>query len=560
MQTLPRPEVYDAIVVGSGASGGWAAKRMSEAGMRVALVCAGRPLSDGDYREHVQPYELKYQARANDLIRRSRPVQKDCYACTEYNESWFCNDIDEPYTTAQGKPFSWQGRMRVTGGRTNVWGRHSYRFSQQDLKGFSFDGHGADWPLDYNDLVKYYELVEDYVGISGMVENNPELPDSKFQPSMALTCVENKVRGAIKTRFGRTLTMGRMANITKPINGRAPCHYCGPCERGCVTHSYFNAAFTTVADALKSGNCTHIPNAMVYQVLMDKATNKARGVTYVDRITRETREVRAKTVVLCAQALESTRILLNSAKDGLGNSSGVLGEYLMDHMWVAGGASGEFPDMPGKPSLNTAHRPGGPYVIRFRNTAKGERHKDFVRGYGFQGGSQLAFTMGAPGFGQAYKDAVKNGQWTMNLVGFGECLPYKHNRVTLNKNITDVFGIPVLHIDVGWGENEKTMIRDMAVSAGEMLEASGAKNVSTFAHEDRIPGYGIHEMGSARMGSDPKQSVLNQFQQSHDVKNLFVMDAAGFPSGGCQNPTLTIMAMAVRSTDYLMEQFKKRNL
>jgi choline dehydrogenase-like flavoprotein len=560
MQKLARPQEYDAIVVGSGASGGWAAKRMSEAGMRVALVCAGRPLKDGDYREHVQPYQLKYQNRANDLIRRKQPVQKDCYACTEHNSDWFCNDIDEPYTTANGKPFSWQGRMRVTGGRTNVWGRHSYRFSQQDLKGYSFDGQGADWPLDYQDLVKYYEIVEEYVGISGMVENHPELPDSKFMPSMPLTCVEDRVRGAIKSKFGRTLTMGRLANITRPINGRSPCHYCGPCERGCVTHSYFNAAFTTVADALKTGNCTHIPNAMVYQVLTDPATHKARGVTYVDRITRETREVRAKTVVLCAQALESTRILLNSAKDGLGNSSGVLGEYLMDHMWVAGGAAGEFPDIPGTPSMNSAHRPGGPYVIRFRNTASGERHKDFVRGYGFQGGSNLGFTMGAPGFGQAYKDAVKNGQWTMNLVGFGECLPYKHNRVTLNKSVTDVFGIPVLHIDVGWGDNERAMIRDMAVSAGEMLEAAGAKNISTFAHEDRIPGYGIHEMGSARMGKDPKQSVLNQFQQSHDVKNLFVMDAAGFPSGGCQNPTLTIMAMAVRSTDHLMQEFKRGNL
>jgi choline dehydrogenase-like flavoprotein len=487
-------------------------------------------------------------------------VQKDCYACTEYNSSWFCNDIDEPYTTEAGKPFSWQGRMRVTGGRTNVWGRHSYRFSQQDLKGYSFDGAGADWPLDYKDLVKYYELVEDYVGISGMAENHPELPDSKFQPSMPLTCVETKVRGAIKSKFGRTLTMGRLANLTRPINGRAPCHFCGPCERGCVTHSYFNAAFTTVADALKTGNCTHIPNAMVYQVMMDHATNKARGVTYVDRITRETREIRAKTVVLCAQALESTRILLNSAPEGLGNSSGVLGRYLMDHMWVAGGGSGDFPDMPGKPSLNTAHRPGGSYVVRFRNTAKGERHKDFVRGYGFQGGSALNFAYGAPGFGQAYKDAVKNGQWTMQFAGFGECLAYAHNRVTLNKNVTDVFGIPVLHIDMSWGDNERAIIRDMAVSAGEMLEASGAKNVRTYSHEDRIPGYGIHEMGTARMGSDPKQSVLNQFQQTHDVKNLFVMDAAGFPSGGCQNPTLTIMAMAVRSTDYLMEQFKKRNL
>jgi choline dehydrogenase-like flavoprotein len=560
VQIQAQPQEYDAIVVGSGASGGWAAKRMSEAGLRVALVCAGRPLKDGDYREHVQPYELTYQARANDLIRRARPVQKDCYACTEYNADWFCNDIDEPYTTEKGKPFSFQGRMRVTGGRTTVWGRHSYRFSQQDLKGHSFDGAGADWPLEYSDLVPYYELVEDYVGISGMVENVPELPDSKFQPSMPLTCVEDKVRTSIKSKFGRTLTMGRMANLTRPLNGRQACHYCGPCERGCVTHSYFNSAFTTVADALKTGKCTHIPNAMVYQVLMDKATNKARGVTYVDRVTRETREVRAKTVVLCAQALESTRILMNSAPDGLANSSGVLGHYLMDHMWVAGGANGEFPDMPGKPSLNTGRRPGGPYVIRFRNTANGERHKDFLRGYGFQGGSALNFAMGAPGFGQAYKDAVKNGQWTMNLVGFGECLPYKNNRCSINKDVTDVFGIPVLHFDIAWGENEKTMIRDMAVSAGEMLEASGAKNVRTFALEDRVPGYSIHEMGTARMGNDPKTSVLNQFQQAHDVKNLFVMDAAGFPSGACQNPTLTIMAIAVRSTDHLMAELKKGNL
>jgi choline dehydrogenase-like flavoprotein len=560
VQIQAQPQEYDAIVVGSGASGGWVAKRMSEAGLRVALVCAGRPLKDADYREHVQPYELKYQARANDLIRRTRPVQKDCYACTEYNQDWFCNDIDEPYTTEKGKPFSFQGRMRVTGGRTNVWGRHSYRFSQQDLKGYSFDGAGADWPLEYKDLVPYYELVEDYVGISGMVENVPELPDSKFQPSMPLTCVEDKVRTSIKSKFGRTLTMGRMANLTKPINGRQACHYCGPCERGCVTHSYFNSAFTTVADALKTGKCTHIPNAMVHQVLMDKATNKARGVTYVDRVTRETREVRAKTVVLCAQALESTRILMNSAEGGLANSSGVLGHYLMDHMWVAGGANGEFPDMPGKPSLNAGRRPGGPYVIRFRNTANGERHKDFLRGYGFQGGSALNFAMGAPGFGQAYKEAVKNGQWTMNLVGFGECLPYKNNRCSINKDVTDVFGIPVLHFDIAWGENEKTMIRDMAVTAGEMLEASGAKNVRTFALEDRIPGYSIHEMGTARMGSDAKTSVLNQFQQAHDVKNLFVMDGACFPSCGCQNPTLTIMALTVRSTDHLMEQMKAGSL
>src|SRR5690349_2582273 len=281
--------------------------------------------------------------------------------------------------------------MRVTGGRTNVWGRHSYRFSQQDLKGYSFDGQGADWPLDYKDLIKYYEIVEDYVGISGMVENHPELPDSKFMPSMPLTCVEERVRSSIKSKFGRTLTMGRLANITRPINGRSPCHYCGPCERGCATHSYFNAAFTTVADAMATGNCTHVPNAMVYQVLMDKERNRARGVLYIDRVTHQPREIHARTVVLAAQALESVRVLLNSANssysNGLANSSGVLGHYLMDHTWVAGGATGEFPGLDGKPSLDSPGRPNGLYVVRFRNTLKGPRSKNFLRGYGFQGGA-----------------------------------------------------------------------------------------------------------------------------------------------------------------------------
>src|SRR6188768_3154248 len=241
---MAQPQEYDAIVVGSGASGGWAAKRMSEAGLRVALVCAGRPLTDGDYREHVQPYQLKYHARANDLIRRLRPVQKDCYACTEYNESWFCNDIEEPYTTAEGKPFSWQGRMRVIGGRTNVWGRQSYRLSDLDFKAKSHDGYGDDWPISYADLAPYYDIVEEYVGISGQAEGVDELPDGRFQPAMPLTCAETRLRTRLKAKLGRTLTIGRTANLTKAINGRQACHYCGPCERGCQTHSYFNSAFT----------------------------------------------------------------------------------------------------------------------------------------------------------------------------------------------------------------------------------------------------------------------------------------------------------------------------
>jgi choline dehydrogenase-like flavoprotein len=562
-QTKTREE-YDVLVVGSGASGGWAAKRLSEAGLRIALVDAGRPLTPSDYTEHKQAFDLRYRTRAPEIVRKTRPRQRDCYACTEYNFDWFANDLEEPYTTAPGKPFSWQGRMRVIGGRTNVWGRQSYRLSQQDLKGKSFDGQGADWPLNYEDLVPYYEIVEDYVGISGQAENVPELPDGHFLPPMELTCAERKIRSVIKEKWGRTLTIGRTANLTKPINGRAACHYCGPCERGCVTKSYFNSAFTTVADALKTGKCTHIPNARVYRVVMDPATHRAKGLMYIDRNTRAVREVYGKAVILSAQALESARIMMNSASEqdpnGLANSSGALGHYLMDHLWVAGGATGEFPDLPGDPSLGAARRPNGLYVIRFRNPMKGERSKDFVRGYGFQGRGETNFRFEAAGFGESYKQALKEGITTVQFAGFGECLPYFENYVEIDKSTVDVYGIPVLRITMAWGDNEKKMIPDMAVSAAEMMEASGAKNVRPYHFLDRVPGFGIHEVGVARMGDDPKTSVLNQYQQTHDVRNLFVMDGAGFPSCGCQNPTLTIMALTVRSCDYLMQELKRGNV
>jgi choline dehydrogenase-like flavoprotein len=558
-----RGTTFDVIVVGSGASGGWAAKRLAEAGVKVALLEAGRAHDESHFVEHVQPFELKYRDRAPDLIRRTRPRQKDCYACTEYTVDWFANDLEEPYTTPDDKPFSWQGRMRVVGGRTNVWGRQSYRFSQQDLKPKSFDGFGEDWPIEYTDLVPYYDLVEEYVGLSGQAENVPELPDSKFHPAMPMSCAETQLRTRVKQKLGRTVTIGRVANITKPINGRAACHYCGPCERGCITKSYFNSAFTTVADAVASGNCTLVTDAMVYKVLVDPETSKATGVLYIDRKTREPKEVRARVVILAAQALESARILFNSATrqypNGLGNTSGVLGHYLMDHLWVAGGASGEFPDVPApKLSMNLPRRPNGIYGIRFRNTMNGPRHKDFMRGYGFQGGGNLSFNFGAPGFGQAYKQGVLNGVNSVSLVGFGEVLPYHENRVEIDPAGTvDVYGIPVLKISMGWGENERKMIPDMASSASEMMEAAGAKNIRPFQVMDRIPGYGIHEMGIARMGADPKSSVVNAFCQSHDIRNMFVTDGSVFVSGGCQNPTLTIMALTVRACDYLMEEMKK---
>ena len=296
-----------------------------------------------------------------------------------------------------------------SGGRTNVWGRQSYRLSEQDLKGKSFDGYGDDWPIGYTDLATYYDIVEDYVGISGQPEGVAELPDGKFLPPMAMSCAETQLRTRVKNKLGYTVTIGRTANLSKPINGRAACHYCGPCEQGCVTHSYFNSAFTTVADAVKTGKATLITNAMVYKVLMDPEKNRATGVMYIDRVTRAVKEVHAKVVILCAQALESTRILLNSATrqyaNGLANSSGALGHYLMDHLWVAGGARGEFPDAATKPSMGAPKRPTGIYAIRMLNTANGPRHKDFIRGFGFQGGGGTDFNFGAPGYGAAFKKA-----------------------------------------------------------------------------------------------------------------------------------------------------------
>lgn len=555
---------YDVLVIGSGASGGWAAKQLSEAGINVALIEAGRAHRDNEFMEHQRPFELPYGNLSRELLRKRQPRQTDCYACTEFNSHWFADDLEEPYTHPEDKPFSWQGRIRLVGGRTNVWGRQSYRMSEQDLKGYSFDGEGADWPLGYDDLAPYYDKVEGYIGVSGQAENVPELPDGNFQPPMPLTCGETLVRTKVKEKFGRTITIGRTANLTKPLNGRAACHYCGPCERGCATKSYFNSAFTTVSDALATGNCTLVTDAMVYQVMMDDAQNRATGVRYVDRVTRETKEIRGRRVVLCAQSLESVRILLNSATTeyagGLANSSGALGHYLMDHLWVAGGSTGDFPDIPAPPTMGEPIRPNGMYGIRFRNAMNGPRHPDFLRGFGFQGGNRIGLDWDAAGFGEEWMKALLEPVTRVRFAGFGECLPYYENYVEIDKSTVDTYGIPVLHINMEWKENELAMVPDMAVTASEMLEAAGAKNIEPFAVPDRVPGFGIHEVGVARMGDNSKTSVLNQYQQTHDIDNLFVMDGACFPSGGCQNPTLTIMALALRSCDYLMGEMQRGNV
>lgn len=411
----------------------------------------------------------------------------------------------------------------------------SLRFSDWDLKAASHDGYGEDWPLSYKDLAPYYDLVEKYVGVTGMAEGLEELPDGQFQPPMPLTCQETLFRNRVKEKLGRTVTLARSANLTKPQNGRGPCHYCGPCERGCVTHSYFNSAFTTVADAVATGNCTLMSNAMAYKVLMEENRNRARGVLFIERNTRKAHEVHARRVILCAQAQESVRVLLNSAtpqySNGLANSSGVLGHYLTAYV-RSGGGSGEFPTLGAQASLGGPVKPVGIYIVRFRNTKTARLYGKFLRGFGYEGESRVDFNWQAPSFGEAFKKALRESRAMLSITGFGEVLPRWDNFVELDAQVKDVYGIPVLKIHMSDGENERAMIKDMGESAGEMLDAAGAKNISTYAHPS-APRWALHEAGIARMGSDPRKSVLNQFQQTHDIKNLFVMDASGFTSNPC---------------------------
>ena len=557
--TAKADHTFDVVIVGSGASGGWAAKRLSEAGLRVVVLEAGRQLTDGDYREHVPAFELKYRGRSKAPLAIQRPVQSGSYAVREWNASWFVNDLDEPYVDESDPKFLWV-RPRIVGGRTNVWGRESLRISDLEFKAASHDGTGVNWPIGYADIAPYYDLVEEYIGVQGMAEGLPGLPDGRFQPPMAMTCAETALRTRIKKAFGRTLTQGRTANLTRVTNGRQPCHLCGPCEHGCTTHSYFNASFTTMADALATGRCTLVTGAMAYKVLVDPDTRRATGILYIDRTTREPREVFGRVVALCAQTQESTRLLLNSATrqdpNGLANSSGLVGRGLMTH-FSDSGAMADLPEFTTTPTMSGPRRPCWPLVVSFRNLPGGPQEKTFQRGYAIGTYISTDVNADAPGFGQTFKDAATSPQPArVTMQGWGECLRYEDNYVTVDPDTVDVFGIPVAKIHLTPRENETAMLADMANTAAEMLEAAGAKNVVQL-HAARGQ---AHELGTARMGTDPRTSVLTPFLQAHDVRNLFVMDGSSFPSSVWQNPTLTIMALAIRSCEFLKEQLRRGDL
>jgi choline dehydrogenase-like flavoprotein len=548
LQVSTPQERFDAIVVGSGATGGWAAKKLTEAGMKVVLLEAGAKVTPRDFTEHTNPWQLPYLGMSPKII-KDRPIQGRCYACTEYNYKWFVSDVENPYT--QEKPFMWI-RQRALGGRSLSWGRQSYRMSDLDFKAASHDGYDVDWPIGYSDLVPYYEEVERYVGISGQAEGLSQLPDSVFLPPMAMTCGEERLRDAVKQKMGRTVTIGRAAILTKNHNGRAACHYCGPCERGCMTYSYFASPWTTIKDAQATGRLTLLTDAVAARVLMKEG--KADGVAYIDRTTRAAREVRGKVVLLCASTLESTRLLMNS---GICNSSDALGKYLCDHIYQ-GGANGIMPMVEAKPWAGPPRRPNGIYIPRFRNV-KEKSTNGFIRGYGYQGGSTPSFAFGAPGFGAEFKDAVRKGFYGISIAMWGECLARKENYVEIDRNRVDAWGIPALKIHCEWGDNEKKMWRDGVAQAAEMLQAAGAEKIQT-TPDGRwsIPGFCIHEVGTARMGTDRKTSVLNKWAQAWDVENIFVTDGAAWVSSGCQNPTLTMMAITVRACDYIVREYSKR--
>jgi choline dehydrogenase-like flavoprotein len=555
---------YDAIVIGSGMTGGWAAKELTEKGLKTLVLEAGRPtIPEQDYVEHVPMWEMKFRGMGDRRkLRDDQPIQGTCYACDEWSSKFFVSDKEHPYTTEAGKPFRWI-RGRQVGGRSIMWGRQSYRWSDLDFEANLRDGIAIDWPIRYADIEPWYDYVEDFAGISGEALGLPQLPDSKFLPPMELNCAEKVVREAVAKHFGgeRVMTIGRAAILTKPHRGRLACHFCGPCERGCILRAYFSSVNATLPAAEKTGRMTLRTFSVVHSLIFDAKSRRVSGVRVIDANSRAALEFHAKVIFLCASALESVRILFNSATtefpNGLANSSGELGRNFMDHIMEAGARA----TIPGNEDhITLGRRPNGTYVPRFRNIDGKSRHPAFLRGYGFQGGAERGgWERGIRevGFGADFKKSVSRpGPWEMSFGGFGECLPNRNNYVELDKQTVDAWGIPSLKMHCAWGENELALRKDMQITAAEMLAAAGGRDIETFANDDP-PGFAIHEMGTARMGHDPKTSVLNAHNQAHDVKNLFLTDGAAMVSSSCVNPSLTYMALTARACDFAVGQMKK---
>ena len=553
------PTDFDAIVVGSGITGGWAAKELTELGLRTLVLEAGRPITpERDYVEHTPPWQMPFRGLGDRRATAARQsTQSHSVSFDELSHVFWTDDVDNPYSTPADRPFYWF-RARQVGGKSIIWSRQVYRWSDLDFEANVREGIAVDWPIRYADIAPWYDYVERFIGVSGQAEGLAHLPDGQFLPPMALNCVEQHVRDRMAQQFGREriLTIGRVANLTQAHHGRAPCHYCGPCHRGCITRSYFSSVNATLPAARATGRLTLRPFSVVRGLIYDRTRNRIAGVRIIDAQTKAEREYTARVVFLCASALESARILLNS---GVANSSNQVGRNIMDHIKWAG-ATGQFDGWTDRRVIG--ERPNGIYVPRFRNVTS--RHPDFIRGYGFQGGAdrdRWEAALHAPGIGRAFKQRLTTlGPWSMSFDGFGEMLPREENRATLHPTLVDAWGIPSLHIDCRWSDNELAIHRDMNVAAAELLETAGAKDIRPSTRGPSTPGGTNHEMGTARMGRDPKTSVLNRWNQAWDVSNLFVTDGAAMTSSGCQNPSITYMALTARACHYAVEQLKRREL
>ena len=566
---VARQKIYDAIIIGSGASGGMAAKQLTEKGLQVLVLEAGPPVNPArDFSSHKWAFESMYRGFGPPGWKAQEQWMQD--TAGEFSRHFYIKDTEHPYTTDPGKPFLWV-RARIVGGKTLHWGRLSWRLSDLDFKAATHDGFGDDWPISYEEIAPYYDRAEEFIGVSGNRDGLDYLPDGKFMPPMKLNCGEQFLRkGAEKT--GRKGIVSRVAMLTgtpKPhMKGRNKCHYCGHCGQGCDVGAMFNSVASTLPVALATGRMTLRTNAVVRHILIDPDTGKAKGVAVVDRETRREYEEFGKMIVVAASALESTRLLLNSKSrqhpNGLGNSSGVLGHYLMDHTYSVS-VGGVVPAVAKFPYNYDDGRANGVYIPKFRNISPETKHPKFLRGYGIQASvqrSMLPVTVkNIPGFGSEFKRLVREADapapfW---IGAFGEMLPRFENTVTVNKDVKDAWGIPVAHIDCAYSDNEREMARDQLETLKEMAHEAGFEVY--FANPYLAPpGLCIHEVGTARMGNDPKTSVLNKFNQSWDVKNLFVTDGACFVSIGCQNPTDTMMAITARACDYIVDEYKKGNL
>jgi choline dehydrogenase-like flavoprotein len=557
---------YDAIVVGSGISGGWAAKELTEKGLRTLVLERGRDVKHpDDYptammeswefagRNRIAPADLAKQEKQNRTGYTTHPA----------SAHWFVNDLENPYSEVQR--FDWMRGYHV-GGRSLLWGRQSYRFSDLDFEANARDGVAVDWPIRYRDIAPWYDYAERFAGISGSRDGLSQLPDGQFLPPMEMNCLEQQVKDRIAKSFGgRAMIIGRVANLTEPHHGRGNCQYRNRCIRGCPYGAYFSSNASTLPAAYASGRLTLRPFSIVTELIYNPKSGRASGVRIVDAQTNQTTEYFARVVFLCASAIASTSILLNSRSDrfpnGLGNDSGELGHNLMDHHFKVGasGVSDEFGDR-----FYKGQRPNGIYIPRFRNLDEKTKQKDYIRGFGYQGSaSRENWARGIKElsyFGADLKaDLIAPGPWRFGIGSWGECLPYHANRMFLNRDVRDKWGLPTVTFDAGWKTNELNMRKDMMNSAAEMLEAAGLKSVTPY-DDGSAPGLCIHEMGTARMGRDPKTSVLNGWNQVHAVKNVFVTDGACMTSNSCVNPSLTYMALTARACDHAVREINRRNL